>query len=97
MPSLEGRRTRRGPLLTFFAANIIGATMFLRWHYVIADYWCEVVGGVPRAGSDARELALVAEDQLPRYDLDIEALDVVRRGLALWREAQRPCRTEEGT
>jgi hypothetical protein len=23
------------PLLTFFAANIIGATMFLRWHYVI--------------------------------------------------------------
>jgi len=23
------------PLITFFAANIIGATMFLRWHYVI--------------------------------------------------------------
>jgi len=23
------------PLLAFFAANIIGATMFLRWHYVI--------------------------------------------------------------
>ena len=23
------------PVLTFFAANIIGATMFLRWHYVI--------------------------------------------------------------
>jgi membrane-associated phospholipid phosphatase len=23
------------PLLTFFAANIICATMFLRWHYVI--------------------------------------------------------------
>ncbi|MES1186090.1 MAG: phosphatase PAP2 family protein [Myxococcales bacterium] len=23
------------PLLTFFSANIIGATMFLRWHYVI--------------------------------------------------------------
>ena len=23
------------PLLSFFAANIIGATMFLRWHYVI--------------------------------------------------------------
>jgi hypothetical protein len=23
------------PLLTFFATNIIGATMFLRWHYVI--------------------------------------------------------------
>jgi membrane-associated phospholipid phosphatase len=23
------------PLMTFFAANIIGATMFLRWHYVI--------------------------------------------------------------
>jgi len=29
------------PLLTFFSANIIVATMFLRWHYVI-----DVVAGV---------------------------------------------------
>jgi hypothetical protein len=34
------------PLITFFAANIIGATMFLRWHYII-----DVVAGLSLATS----------------------------------------------
>ncbi len=49
----------------------------VRYHYVIVDYRCEYVSGTPRAGSDAAEVALVAHEDLPRYDLPAKALEVV--------------------
>lgn len=47
------------PLLAFFAANIIGATMFLRWHYVI-----DVVAGFALAS-----LAAFVAPRLTRWEL----------------------------
>lgn len=61
----------------------------VQYHYVIADYLCHVRGGEPRAGSDARELALAAEDELEGFELPEKALEVVREGFARWREAGR--------
>lgn len=58
------------------------------YHYVIADYWCEVEGGTACAGSDALDVALVAPDELSRYDLLPDMLAVVRGGLACWRASQ---------
>ncbi len=52
------------------------------WHFVIADYLCEYVSGIPRAGSDALEVALVAPGDLATFDLPEGALEVVRQGLA---------------
>jgi mutator protein MutT len=49
----------------------------VRYHYVIVDYLCDYVSGSPRAASDAQEVALVAEADLPRYDLPDKALEVV--------------------
>jgi len=57
----------------------------VEYHYVIIDYACDYVSGTLRAGSDADEVALVAPDDLGRYDLPPQALDLVldvfRRGV----------------
>jgi membrane-associated phospholipid phosphatase len=49
------------PLLAFFAANIIGATMFLRWHYVI-----DVIAGFALATTAALVAPRVARWELAR-------------------------------
>jgi len=49
----------------------------VQYHYVIIDYACDYVSGDLRAGSDADEVALVAPDELGRYDLPPQALDLV--------------------
>jgi len=57
----------------------------VEYHYVIIDYACEYVSGELRAGSDADDVALVAPEELDRYDLPPQALDllvdVFRRGV----------------
>jgi 8-oxo-dGTP diphosphatase len=57
----------------------------VEYHYVVIDYACDYVSGELRAGSDADEVALVAQDDLARYDLPPQALDLVldvfRRGV----------------
>ena len=58
----------------------------VQYHYVIVDYLCDYLGGEPRAGSDAEEIALVRRGDLAAFDLPPKALEVVldgfrRRGL----------------
>ena len=50
------------------------------YHYVIVDYLCEHVSGEVRAGSDAAEVALVSEADLPAFDLPDKAMEVVLEG-----------------
>jgi len=49
------------PLLSFFAANIIGATMFLRWHYVI-----DVFAGFTLATTAALVAPLITRWEIAR-------------------------------
>ena len=49
----------------------------VEYHYVIIDYACDYVSGELRAGSDADEVALVAPDEIGRYDLPPQALELV--------------------
>src|SRR5215472_5660687 len=44
-----------------------------RYHFVIADYLCELVGGEPRAGSDVTDLAFAREDELAKFHLTAKA------------------------
>jgi len=53
------------PLITFFAANIIGATMFLRWHYVI-----DVIAGFTLATLAALLAPLITRWELERRQRD---------------------------
>ena len=56
-----------------------------QYHYVIVDYLCEAVEGVPRASGDAADVALVAEDELGRYALTEAATRVIRKAFAMAR------------
>lgn len=51
----------------------------VQYHFVILDYLCERVGGEARAGSDASELAWVAESDLSKYALTPGALSVLQK------------------
>jgi 8-oxo-dGTP diphosphatase len=57
----------------------------VEYHYVIIDYACDYVSGELRAGSDAEDVALVGPEDIARYDLPPQALDLVldvfRRGV----------------
>jgi ADP-ribose pyrophosphatase YjhB (NUDIX family) len=53
----------------------------LAYHFVILDYLCEYLSGVPKAGSDALDVALVTPGELGSFDLPEKALEVVWQGL----------------
>lgn len=50
----------------------------IAFHYVIVDYLCAFVAGEPRAGSDAEDVALVGEADLPSYDVPDDVLELLR-------------------
>jgi 8-oxo-dGTP diphosphatase len=56
-----------------------------RYHYVIADYLCELVGGEPRAGSDVTDLAFAREEDLRKFHLTEKATSVVKKAFAMSR------------
>jgi 8-oxo-dGTP diphosphatase len=67
------------------AGSSPGAPARPQYHFVIADYLCEVVTGTPRAGSDVTDVALVKEADLSDYGLTPTATRVVRKAFAMAR------------
>ena len=55
----------------------------VRYHYVLLDFLCRVVGGDLKAGSDAADVRWFKRDELPALNLAYDASDVVLKGLAL--------------
>ncbi len=53
----------------------------VKYHYVIADYYCRVLGGDLKAGSDALEAAWVESADLTAFDLAEVTLQVVEKAL----------------
>lgn len=56
-----------------------------RYHYVIADYLCELVGGEPQAGSDVTDLAFAREEELAQFHLTGKATSVLKKAFAMSR------------
>ncbi len=54
----------------------------VRYHYVLLDFLCRVVGGDLTAGSDAADVRWFTRDELPALNLAHDANDVVLKGLA---------------
>jgi ADP-ribose pyrophosphatase YjhB (NUDIX family) len=54
-----------------------------RFHFVIADYLCERIGGEPRAGSDVTDVAFAGEDELDQYHLTETVTRVLKRAFAM--------------
>ena len=57
-----------------------------RYHYVIADYFCELIGGEPRAGSDVTDLAFAREEDLGKFHLTEKATSIVKKAFAMSHE-----------
>jgi 8-oxo-dGTP diphosphatase len=56
------------------------------YHYVVLDYWSEVVSGVPRAGSDAADMMLVPEDTADVQDISGDVKAVLLKAARLRKE-----------
>jgi len=54
-----------------------------RFHFVIADYLCERIGGDPRAGSDVTDVAFAREEELARFHLTETATRVLKKAFAM--------------
>ena len=54
-----------------------------RFHFVIADYLCERLGGEPRAGSDVTDVAFAREEELARFHLTETATRVLKKAFAM--------------
>lgn len=58
----------------------------VQYHYVLADYWCEVADGSISAGSDASEAVWVSLGDLSKFNLADITLEVIKKGLELRRD-----------
>ena len=56
-----------------------------RFHYVIADYLCGLVGGEPRAGSDVTDMAFAQEEELGKFKLTEKATALLKKAFAMSR------------
>jgi 8-oxo-dGTP diphosphatase len=54
-----------------------------RFHFVIADYLCERLGGEPRAGSDVTDVAFAREEELAQFHLTQTATRVLKKAFAM--------------
>ena len=53
----------------------------VQYHYVLVDFLCHATGGTLLAGSDALQACWVKVDDLVRYNLSAETLEVVHHAL----------------
>jgi 8-oxo-dGTP diphosphatase len=56
-----------------------------RFHFIIADYLCELLGGEPHAGSDVTDIAFAREDELAKFHLTEKATSVLKKAFAMSR------------
>lgn len=54
-----------------------------RFHYVIADYLCERVGGTVGAASDVTDIAFARESELEHYRLTETAMRILTKAFAM--------------
>ena len=78
-----GLDVRVGDLIEAFERIVPGEDGRTRYHFVILDYLCEMVGGEARAGSDVTDVAWAREDELEKYSLTAIATRVIKRAFEM--------------
>ncbi|HYL10480.1 MAG TPA: NUDIX hydrolase [Candidatus Acidoferrales bacterium] len=92
-----GLEVRVGPLIEVFErispVGLPGETLpgnlpnsRPRYHFVIADYLCDRIGGEAQAGGDVTDVAWARESELAPYKLTETATRVLRRAFDMARE-----------
>jgi mutator protein MutT len=80
-----GVEVRVGELIEVFERISLDGEGKVQFHYVVLDYFCELVRGEARAASDAAEIAWVAEAELDGYGLSQAARRVIEKAFELAR------------
>jgi 8-oxo-dGTP diphosphatase len=81
-----GIEVRVGDLIEVFERIFPDGEGQPRYHYVIVDYLCEVIGGSARAGSDVTDVAWAEESELPKYSLTPTATRVIKKAFQMARD-----------
>jgi mutator protein MutT len=76
-----------GPAIEVFDRIMHDDEGRVQYHYVLVDYVCRPVGGVPAAASDVADVAWASAAALAGYQLTDKTLSVIGQGLALARDA----------
>lgn len=58
----------------------------VQYHFVILDYFCEMVEGSARAGGDVVDVAWASESDLAKYELTEAATRVLKKAFKIARE-----------
>lgn len=82
-----GLEVEVGPMIEIFDRIHRDDDGRVRYHFVIVDFLCRAPEGEAIAGSDAEAVAWIEADQLDDYRVNPHAAAVIRKGLAVAREA----------
>ena len=80
----SGLIVEAGEVLEVLDRIIPGKDGAPQYHYVLIDFLCRRCGGDLRAGGDATEVAWASEEELPKYNLEQPALDVIRKAFKIY-------------
>ena len=72
-----------GPMVEAFDRILVDEAGKVRYHFVLVDYLCRIVGGVLQAGSDVVEVQLADPDDLAPLHVAAKARDVIARALVM--------------
>ncbi len=72
-----------GPLIEVFDRILLDASANVRYHFVLVDYLCRMVGGVLHAQSDVSECAWVAPNCLAELPMAEKPRDVILRAAVM--------------
>jgi 8-oxo-dGTP diphosphatase len=78
-----GLTVRVGELVEVFERIFPDDSGRVRYHFVIHDFLCEVVGGEARAGSDVTDVAWATREELSAYSLTETATRVLLRAFEM--------------
>jgi ADP-ribose pyrophosphatase YjhB (NUDIX family) len=78
-----GLTVRVGKLIELFDYIDLDEHGRVRYHYIIADYSCELVEGELEAGSDVTDVRWIRLDELPSLELSVKALEVIEKARKL--------------
>ena len=76
-----------GPVIEVFDRIMLDETQRVRYHFVLVDYLCRIIGGELQARSDVDDAVFVNPDEMAQYELTSKATAVIMRGLELARGA----------
>lgn len=78
MEEETGLVVRVGPVVQVFDRILRDEDGRVRYHFVLVDYLCEVIGGALQAGDDVSHAVWAPADGLEPYDLTEKATEVIR-------------------